>query len=251
MPDVELNGDISHILTHLGNLVSDKPPAARVVTPAYNEMIRDALESHSDDGFPVKPQRVLRDLRALMRPNDLLISDVGAHKLWISRLWPAHEPNTVLISNGAAAMGFARAGGGGRAHGAAQGPAGRHHLRRRRLPDERAGAGDGQAAGAGDRQHRLVGQRLRRDRDAPAPQVRRAWPGPSSTNPDLVALAESFGIAGMRVGAADEVTPTLQRALELDGPSVVEIPIDYRENAKFSMIWPTSARSRREGLRWQ
>ena len=37
----------------------------------------------------------------------MLISDVGAHKLWISRLWPAHRPNTVLISNGAAAMGFA------------------------------------------------------------------------------------------------------------------------------------------------
>jgi acetolactate synthase-1/2/3 large subunit len=42
-----------------------------------------------------------------MGPSDLLIADVGAHKLWISRLWPAHEPNTVLISNGAAAMGFA------------------------------------------------------------------------------------------------------------------------------------------------
>src|SRR5204863_439201 len=81
--------------------------AAPALTPAYNQMIRDALESHSDDGFPVKPQRVLRDLRALMRPNDLLISDVGAHKLWISRMWRAHEPNTVLISNGAAAMGFA------------------------------------------------------------------------------------------------------------------------------------------------
>src|SRR3954447_8977065 len=70
-------------------------------------MIRDALESHSDDGFPIKPQRALHDLRELMGPSDLLISDVGAHKLWISRLLPAHEPNTVLISNGAAAMGFA------------------------------------------------------------------------------------------------------------------------------------------------
>ena len=59
--------------------------------------------------------------------------------------------------------------------------------------------------------------------------------GTKFTNPDLVALAESFGIAGMRVGAADELTPTLRRALELDVPSVVEIPIDYRENVKFSM----------------
>src|SRR5207237_4293 len=57
VPDVELVGDISHILTHLGNLISEKPPA-HVDAPDYGQMIRDALESHSDDGFPVKPQRV-------------------------------------------------------------------------------------------------------------------------------------------------------------------------------------------------
>ena len=59
--------------------------------------------------------------------------------------------------------------------------------------------------------------------------------GTKFTNPDLVMLAESFGIAGMRVTSADELMPTLRRALELDIPSVVEIPIDYRENRKFSM----------------
>jgi acetolactate synthase I/II/III large subunit len=59
--------------------------------------------------------------------------------------------------------------------------------------------------------------------------------GTKFTNPDLVGLAESFGIAGLRVEAADDVAPTLRRALELDGPSVVEIPIDYRENTKLSV----------------
>src|SRR5262249_52275686 len=53
------------------------------------------------------PQRALRDLRAQMGREDILISDVGAHKLWIARTFPAYEPNTVLISNGYAAMGFA------------------------------------------------------------------------------------------------------------------------------------------------
>ena len=66
--------------------------------------------------------------------------------------------------------------------------------------------------------------------------MRTAFDGvPGIQDHDLVGLAESFGIAGMRVGSADEVSPTLQRALELDMPSVVEIPIDYRENEKFSM----------------
>ena len=39
--------------------------------------------------------------------DDILISDVGLHKLWIGRMFPAHEPNTVLIANGLAGMGFA------------------------------------------------------------------------------------------------------------------------------------------------
>jgi acetolactate synthase-1/2/3 large subunit len=233
VPDVELVGDISHILTHLGNLVSEKPPA-HVDAPDYGRMIRDALESHSDDGFPVKPQRVLRDLRALLRPDDLLISDVGAHKLWISRLWPAHEPNTVLISNGAAAMGFAL-------------PAA--VAARMVLPKERR-----VVTISGDGGFLMNVQELETAKRLGLAFVNIVWSdsaygvievhqqrkfghlaGTKFTNPDLVRLAESFGIAGMRVSAADEVAPTIQRALELDVPSVVEIPIDYRENRKFSM----------------
>jgi acetolactate synthase-1/2/3 large subunit len=233
VPDVELTGDISHILTHLGNLVSDKPPA-RVVTPPFNQMIRDALESHSDDGFPIKPQRALRDLRELMGPSDLLISDVGAHKLWISRLWPAHEPNTVLISNGAAAMGFALPA----AVAAAM-----------VLPKHRR-----VVTISGDGGFLMNVQELETAKRLGLAIVNIVWSdnafgvievhqqrkfghlaGTKFTNPDLVMLAESFGIAGMRVTSADELMPTLRRALELDVPSVVEIPIDYRENRKFSM----------------
>jgi acetolactate synthase-1/2/3 large subunit len=233
VPSVELTGDISHILTHLGNLVSDKPPA-RVQAPPYNRLIQEALESHADEGFPVKPQRALRDLRALMGPYDLLISDVGAHKLWISRLWQAHEPNTVLISNGAAAMGFAL-------------PAA--VAARMVLPRDRR-----VVTISGDGGFLMNVQELETAKRLGLAIVNIVWTdsafgvielhqqrkfghlaGTKFTNPDLVSLAESFGIAGMRVSSADEVTPTLQRALELDIPSVVEIPIDYRENAKFSM----------------
>ena len=42
-----------------------------------------------------------------MARDDILISDVGTHKVWVARTFPAYEANTVLISNGYAAMGFA------------------------------------------------------------------------------------------------------------------------------------------------
>jgi acetolactate synthase-1/2/3 large subunit len=232
VPDVELTGDLAHILTHLGNLISDKPPA-RFQAPQYGALIRGVLEGGSDDGFPVKPQRVLRDLRNLMGPQDVLISDVGAHKLWVSRLWPTHEPNTVLISNGAAAMGFAV-------------PAA--VAAKMVLPAERR-----VVTISGDGGFLMNCQELETAKRLGLPIVNIVWTdsaygvielhqqrkfgrlaGTKFTNPDLVGLAESFGIAGMRVGAADEVTPVIQRALELDVPSVIEIPIDYRENATFS-----------------
>src|SRR5660398_143093 len=56
--------------------------------------------------FPIKPQKILYDIRKCLSRKDILISDVGAHKLWIGRPFPAYEPNTVIISNGLASMGF-------------------------------------------------------------------------------------------------------------------------------------------------
>jgi acetolactate synthase-1/2/3 large subunit len=53
-------------------------------------------------------------------------------------------------------------------------------------------------------------------------------------NPDFVAYAQSFGIAGFRADTAEDLYPTLMRALEHDGPSVVEVPIDYRENLRLT-----------------
>jgi acetolactate synthase-1/2/3 large subunit len=53
-------------------------------------------------------------------------------------------------------------------------------------------------------------------------------------NPDFVAFAESFGIAGFRPTSSADLYPTLMRALAVDGPSLVEVPIDYRENLRLT-----------------
>ena len=55
----------------------------------------------------MRPPRVLWDIREALGRDDILVSDVGLHKLWIGRMFPAHEPGTVLIANGLAGMGFA------------------------------------------------------------------------------------------------------------------------------------------------
>jgi thiamine pyrophosphate-dependent acetolactate synthase large subunit-like protein len=69
-------------------------------------LLHDLHENENDDGWPIKPQKAIFDLRRSLGPEDIVISDVGAHKVWAARLYQAYEPNTVIISNGFAAMGI-------------------------------------------------------------------------------------------------------------------------------------------------
>jgi acetolactate synthase-1/2/3 large subunit len=243
--EVELIGDLGHSLRRLGALLRDKP-AARWEAPPYREAFRQVLEVGADDDSPVKPQRVLRDLRAAMAGDDLLISDVGAHKLWVARLWEAHEPNTVLISNGFAAMGFALPA----AVACALALGGRRKV----------------VAVCGDGGFLMNVQELETARRLGLPFVVLVWrdsaygliemhqrsrykrvSGTRFDNPDLVALARAFGVEGLRVERADELPAVLRRALDARGPVVVDIPIDYGENDKLGTdlwklapeVWPS------------
>jgi acetolactate synthase-1/2/3 large subunit len=71
------------------------------------EIIERANKYKEDSEYPIKPERLITDVRKLIDSRDILISDVGAHKLWIAKIYETFHPNTCLISNGFASMGFA------------------------------------------------------------------------------------------------------------------------------------------------
>src|SRR3954452_14199270 len=105
-PEVELVGDIYHILARLGEECRHVPHSGG--SQRLREVVRGAFEgAKDDDHFPMQPPRALYEIRKALGREDILVSDVGLHKLWIGRMFPAHEPNTVLIANGLAGMGFA------------------------------------------------------------------------------------------------------------------------------------------------
>ena len=107
IPEVELVGDIAHVLARLAAGCS-RAQSAPAPSCRLRELVLGALsEARDDDHFPMRPPRVLADIRKRSVRRDLLVSDVGLHKLWIGRMFPAHEPGTVLIANGLAGMGFA------------------------------------------------------------------------------------------------------------------------------------------------
>ena len=49
---------------------------------------------------------------------------------------------------------------------------------------------------------------------------------------DVVKYAESFGAKGFAIEAPDRLAPVLEKALRLDGPVLISVPLDYRENHK-------------------
>ena len=116
IPTVEIVGDLADGLWQLNKLVEKqhkgKLPLFDIKTRGNlrNQLTEDFAAEKDDTGFPMKPQKILWDVRQVMGPSDVLLSDVGAHKMWISRYYQCQEPNTCLISNGFCTMGFAMPG---------------------------------------------------------------------------------------------------------------------------------------------
>jgi len=223
-PEVELVGDLYHILTRLGEECRDVPHHGG--SSRLRDVVLGRLEAARDDEhFPMQPPRVLWELRRALGPEDVLISDVGLHKLWIARMFPAHEPNTVLIANGLAGMGFA-------------------------LPCAVAAKLVHPARNvvtvSGDGGFLMNVQELETAARLRTPIVNLVWEnsqfgsivwkqdkkfgrhfGTDFTNPDFVRLAESFGLPAWRCEGVEDLGRRLAHALTLDVPSLIVVPIDY------------------------
>ena len=71
------------------------------------ELVERVRRYADDQSYPIKPEKLVVDVRRSLDDKDILISDVGAHKLWIAKTYDTYDPNTCIISNGFASMGFA------------------------------------------------------------------------------------------------------------------------------------------------
>ena len=112
-PKVEVIGDIASTLWELNERVDESFTMGRGKYAAKHRrhILADLHEHDESTEFPFKPQKILHDVRSVLGDTDILISDVGAHKVWIARMYIAQEPNTCIISNGFASMGIGLPGG--------------------------------------------------------------------------------------------------------------------------------------------
>jgi len=228
LPEVEVIGEIRESVHALGQRVRKTRTSSRSVPSS--ETIQKTLESELGVHRErlLNPRRILWSLRDLLEPDDLLISDVGAHKLWLSRFFRVVKPKTVIISNGLSPMGIALPGG----------------IAAKLLdPDRRVVtlSGDG---GFMMSVHEL--ETARRERAATVNLVFRdgglgsiRWKqmakfqrtvGTDFGNPDFPELAKAFGVRGFAVDHPSELDSVLAEAFHLNVPCVVDIPVDYGEN---------------------
>ncbi|MGP0128873.1 MAG: acetolactate synthase large subunit [cyanobacterium endosymbiont of Rhopalodia musculus] len=232
IPLVEVVGDISDSLMDILKRADRQGKSTEVVTDLRREIVADYRRYAYDEGYPVKPQKIIYDLRQVMGPEDIVISDVGAHKMWIARHYHCNTPNTCLISNGFAAMGIAIPGA---------------IAAKLVHPDKKV------VAVTGDGGFMMNCQELETALRVGTPFVTLIfndngyglieWKqlnqfGESAfirfSNPDFVKFAESMGLKGYRVESATDLIPILKTALEQDVPAVIDCPVDYGENIRFS-----------------
>tara|TARA_Y100001936_G_scaffold223903_1_gene241066 strand:- start:11791 stop:13476 length:1686 start_codon:yes stop_codon:yes gene_type:complete len=196
-------------------------------------IVDDLAAEKDDDSFPMKPQRILNDVRAFLGDEDILLSDVGAHKMWIARYYQCQEANTCLISNGFCTMGFAMPG----ALGA-----------KIAFPDRKIMSISGDAGFLMNVQDLETAARLGLN------TVNMVWldgeyglikwkqqnhfDGKHSNlkfnNPDFELLAQSFGIWGKVIDGPGQVASALEDAFAQDKPALIAVPVDYSENQKLT-----------------
>ncbi len=243
-PEIELIGDIDGTLRRLlaavlphgvgGRDAGERHESQEILVHAdlRTELLRELEEHASNDAWPITPQRAIGDLRRALAPEDIVVSDVGAHKIWVARLYQAYEPNTVIISNGFAAMGIAIPGAIAAAlvHPERKVVAlcgdGGFLMNSQELETATRVGADITVVVWRDDGYGLIDWKQRNEFGRPF--------GVEFGNPDFVAYAQSFGMAAFRPASSADLYPTLKRALDVEGPSLVEVPIDYAENLRLT-----------------
>jgi len=197
------------------------------------EILEQEIKSHENDGaFPLKPQRIVSDLRKAMGRTDIVLCDTGALKMWMARLYPCYASNTCIISNSLATMAFSLPGA----------------LAAKLVhPDKKV------MAVMGDGSFLMNSQEIETAKREKIPFVILIWRdnaygligwkqyldfGHSTyvnfTNPDFVKYAESFGIKGHSIQSANQLLPTLNQALNSNEIVLIDCPVDYSENQKLT-----------------
>jgi acetolactate synthase-1/2/3 large subunit len=229
-PDAEVVGDIGTTATILADRLDGRLSADTSIIEFRQTILARINERSLEDRFPITPQRIVHDVRAVMPEDGIVCLDNGMYKIWFARNYRTHHANTLLLDNALATMG-----------------AGLPSAIMASLlyPERRVMAVCGDGGFMMNSQELETAVRLKLNlvvmilNDSAYGMIR--WKqavdrfpdfGLTFGNPDFVRYAESYGATGSRVGAVEDLIPTLEAAFKGGGVHLVDVPIDYSENAR-------------------
>ena len=230
-PQLELVGDIGPTVAKLTERLS--PSSNHDFS--YFERVRAEVMEHLKEGaddprFPLIPQRIVADVRKVMPADGIIALDNGMYKIWFARNYRTVVANTVLLDNALATMGAGLP--------SAMAAAMLH-------PNQRVMAVCGDGGFMMNSQELETAVRLGLNLvvlvldDSSYGMIR--WKqtvggfddwGLTFSNPDFVKYAESYGANGHRIGATEDLVPTLNACYEAGGVHLVAVPVDYSENQR-------------------
>jgi acetolactate synthase-1/2/3 large subunit len=229
-PHAEVIGDIGASLPLLAERLEGKLEADEPMLELRQEILGHINERAEDERFPVTPQRLVRDVRAVMPEDGIVCLDNGMYKIWFARNYRTHVANTLLLDNALATMGAGLP--------SAMMAALLHR-------DRRVMAVCGDGGFMMNSQEMETAVRLGLNLvvvildDGAYGMIR--WKqavddfpdyGMTFDNPDFVTYAQAYGATGHRVGRTEDLAPTLEAAFSAGGVHIVAVPIDYSENTR-------------------
>jgi len=235
-PRIELTGNIAATLRALAAQID--PQTVPADTALLSEVARDraifAQRAAAFNGAPIHPLRLAHELQALLSDDMTLCLDMGSFHIWLARHLYSFRPRQILMTNGQQTLGVG-------------------------LPWAIAAClvrpNEKVISISGDGGFLFSAMELETAVRLKCNIVHLVWidgfydmvgiqemakygrlSGVEIGPVDVVRFAEAFGAKGLRIETPDQISSTIKKALEMPGPVIVGIPVDYRDNHRLMEI---------------
>ena len=226
--DVPIVGDLKRVLRKLNKLV--EPATHLEWVQNIDKLKHDHPSMYIRQTDKLLPQFIINQLSKATNGEAIVVTGVGQHQMWAAQHYMFKEPRTWVSSGGSGAMGYEVPG----AMGAQMGAPGKVVW---------------SVAGDGGFQMTMAELATMVENNIPVKfaiinnsvlGMVRQWQEffyqksyvatQYTHNPDFVKLADAFGMLGLRVTEKTQVMPAIQKAMEYDGPALIDFVVEEEEN---------------------
>jgi acetolactate synthase-1/2/3 large subunit len=240
-PQLELTGDIAATIEELATRLEGRELPANL--SLLDEIVRDrelfAQRAAALKGAPIHPMRLVKELQALLTDDMTVCLDMGSFHIWLARYLYSFRARQILMTNGQQTLGVG-------------------------LPWAIAAClvrpNEKVISISGDGGFLFSAMELETAVRLKCNLVHLVWidgsydmvgfqemakygrtSGVRLGPVDVVRFAEAFGAKGLRIETSDQISATIKKALTMQGPVIVGVPVDYRDNHQFMEIVHPSA----------